>query len=759
MINNIENQNNYFPKKQTSGNVEAENLSSVPCLELPDGSDNSLKNNSITEEMPESQQSTIGILRSSHVKEMRHLYYDSKTGKTYDPYTREVINPATREPTGEIVPEAQDTGNKEKGEETEEDQDPIKELLKNYKLSENPNKNFELAERFIAENYKNALKSTVYQVITRNLKGHFKLNSDAIEILKIFWSDLQKEQKKIQEATKTPTESRKEAKKREANEVQEERERSREERLQGIEKRKVIVAELCKILENEDGKHSINEIEAAKSKIKETMMPDFSAIVGRNLKTGIGGHRILMKLAIADYLYKTYHLVRFGGRIWRYDWGKGYYTYDPGDVLLHQEVVSIMTEVGDNEYIYNDNSIVDKLNIIDMASNNKSYIQNPFNKYTDLINARNGVFKLDYTNRTVTLLGKQPKYMFSYCIDTEYKPEIQNDVIHEMLGEIVGEEQRDLIYQMAAIAIRDTDPKLIPSKVAYLFIGPKNTGKNVVMQVLNDFFGTAIVSRIPLNEIAENKFVKPLLEGKVINLDDELPETLPLKESREIKSLTGGKFHSIEPKHTKPYSGIITALLVFAGNQFPKCSISKNDGAFWDRWEIINFDNLGFPVDEDFNNRMLTPENLSGFFNRVIDKLFEIRDRGITRRHNTIDTYHEWLHSSSTVYRFYHEMTSPVEERVECKREEFFKYYIEWCNWLDIPFDDRCNFIGEFSKELANFKVKEVDVKEKDVKKRYYVYRMFRKYDRTRFNVPDGGDSGKEDIYDIPDCGYYPRKR
>jgi len=79
-------------------------------------------------------------------------------------------------------------------------------------------------------------------------------------------------------------------------------------------------------------------------------MPDFSAIVGRNLKTGIGGHRVLMKLAIADYLYKTYHLVRFGGRIWRYDWGKGYYTYDPGDVLLHQEVVSIMTEVGDNEY-------------------------------------------------------------------------------------------------------------------------------------------------------------------------------------------------------------------------------------------------------------------------------------------------------------------------------------------------------------------------------------------------------------------------
>ena len=68
------------------------------------------------------------------------------------------------------------------------------------------------------------------------------------------------------------------------------------------------------------------------------------------------------------------------------------------------------------------------------------------------------------------------------------------------------------------------------------------------------------------------------------DLDDELPEHLPLTESREIKSLTGGKFHTLEPKNVKPYSGVITALLVFAGNQFPKCSISKNDTAFWDKF-------------------------------------------------------------------------------------------------------------------------------------------------------------------------------
>jgi phage/plasmid-associated DNA primase len=77
----------------------------------------------------------------------------------------------------------------------------------------------------------------------------------------------------------------------------------------------------------------------------------------------------------------------------------------------------------------------------------------------------------------------------------------------------------------------------------------------------------------------------------------------------------------LEPKNVKPYSGVITALLVFAGNQFPKCSISKSDSAFWDRWEIITFDKEQHKVDEDFLIKLLTPDNLSGFFNRVIDKL------------------------------------------------------------------------------------------------------------------------------------------
>src|SRR5665647_641030 len=508
--------------------------------------------------------------------------------------------------------------------------------------------------------------------------------------MKTFWGDLQKKQ----------TEARKEAKKVETAKEDEEamkkkREDQREANRSIREKRDKHIEELYDILKNKSGKHTIEEIENAKTEIKNLMMPAFWDIEGLNVKTGNPGHLSLKKLPIADYIQKAFNLVKFGGRIWRYDWGKAFYTYDSDDVYIESEVAAIMDAVGDGDfYKYNGNSITDTGTITHLASlkdTKKVFTDNPFNKHTGYINAKNGVLHIDYKNRKVSLIGKKPEYMFSYCIDTEFHPEIVDTEIHRVLGENLGELQRDLIYQMAAIAIRDTDPKLIPSKIAYLFIGPRNTGKNVIMQILNDFFGSAIVSRIPLNEIAENKFVKPLLEGKVINLDDELPEQMPLTESREIKSLTGGKFHTLEPKNVKPYSGVITALLVFAGNQFPKCLISKNDTAFWDRWEIITFDKQQHKVNEDFLTQLLTPDNLSGFFNRVIDKLFEIHDHKIIRKKDLgiFETYNEWMYSSSTVYRFFQDMMVNSDDRMEYRKEEFFKYYNDWCEAMDIPRENR----------------------------------------------------------------------
>jgi hypothetical protein len=259
--------------------------------------------------------------------------------------------------------------------------DPVSLLLEKYPKTDDPFKNFELAKQFIQDNYRDSPR---LDVVIYNLKKHFEFNTDDIAILKMFWSELLKSRKESQETSEAPKESQ-EAKKRKDKEAQEERERVHNEKRKKKEERKTEAEELYKIFENADDKNSLKEIRETKEQIREVLMQDFWSIQGRNPKTNNPGYVVLQKLAIADYLRRTFSLVRVGGQIWRYNWRKGYYVYDAENGLLHKEIGIIMNEVGnrDEGYTYNGNIIADKADIIEMASyGNNVFIdtESPFNK-------------------------------------------------------------------------------------------------------------------------------------------------------------------------------------------------------------------------------------------------------------------------------------------------------------------------------------------------------------------------------------------
>jgi phage/plasmid-associated DNA primase len=504
----------------------------------------------------------------------------------------------------------------------------------------------------------------IYEIIKSAIDKKDELDSYALEL-----------KKSESEAAEKARKEEEEKHIREKEEYEEERRRKESEKNKAKNEHTIRKIQLYEKLCNKDGTVTPQEIDAARRELRKLMMPEFWGVEGFNEKTGNPGHLSLKKLPIADYIQKAFNIVRFGGRNWWYDWDRAFYTYDAEDVLINQEIANIMEEVGDGrDYVYNGNIISDKAQIIEKASMKRVYVDNPFNKVKNVINARNGVLKLDYDNRKVDIIGKKPDYMFSYCIDTIYDENADPGPIDRELEKILGPVQKELIYQIAALAIRDTDPDLAPSKIAYIFFGKPNTGKNTVQDLLLRFFGGRVVSHIPLHEIIENKFVKPLLEGKLLNLDDELPSSLNKSESREIKSLTGGKTHTLEPKNVKPYEGIITTLMIFAGNQFPKCSIAKSEAAFWERWDIVNFEHQ-FTVNEKFTTDLYSEQNMSGFFRKVIDKLFDIHDKGIKRNIRKVSIYSEWMSSSSNVYQFIQETTIESSVPVDYVKDELFAYY------------------------------------------------------------------------------------
>jgi len=152
---------------------------------------------------------------------------------------------------------------------------------------------------------------------------------------------------------------------------------------------------------------------------------------------------------------------------------------------------------------------------------------------------------------------------------------------------------------------------------------------------------------------------------------------------------------------------------------------------------------------------MFTDENMSGFLNKVIQKLFDLHARaeggkGIIRNVGKLDVYREWMYSSSTVYRFIEDMTVEVDVAVDHQKDAIFGQYNEYCDFHGIPKEDRMTDLATFGKELINkCGAHKVHV---GTGPNAYIYRMFREYDRGHmmprppedygFVPPDDDDDG-----------------
>lgn len=571
------------------------------------------------------------------------------------------------------------------------------------------------------------------------LTAEAKKKSDALNALE---STMKEKINKYQETAKTEEENKKQEQEEQIKQVEEaEKERRIQEKQRFLDEKQ----HMYEVLANKDGKYTTDEIDATKIGLRHLLMDTFWKVEGFSARTGNLGYLSLQRNEIAKYLNSAYNLVRFGGKIWYYDWDRACFTYDPDNDTLNTEAAIILLNVGNGDtYKYNGHAKNDRADIIDTASwiDDKRVFKkkSPFNKIKNVINCRNGVIELDYEHKTRKLLGKRPEYAFNYCIDAIYDPSASPEKANMIIDRVVGRPQRDIIYQIPALAIRDTDPKLKSSKVCYLLIGDTGKGKSTIQEFLSNFLGDDVVSNIPLYEIVENKYTKPLLEGKLLNIDDELPVSLAMTESREIKALTGTKFHTVEPKNVQPYKAVISAILCFAGNKFPKCNVPKSDTAYWQRWDVVYFDEPALPMDENFGDENFTPGVMSGFLNGVIDMMFTLHDRikskqGIIRNVGNVEIYDEWHKSSSTVYRFFQKMTAPIGKKEapnDYDRHVFFEYYNAWCDVEGIPREDRVWELKEFSKELTE----KCRVKIVHTSPTAYVYRMLCEY-VSAFIMPD----------------------
>ncbi|MDG6245095.1 MAG: bifunctional DNA primase/polymerase [Methanolobus sp.] len=395
----------------------------------------------------------------------------------------------------------------------------------------------------------------------------------------------------------------------------------------------------------------------------------YSIDVGAN-----GKATIKLNLAgIAAGITKKLLVISYAEQLYIYREG----CYVEGLVAIKSEVQNIAKTVGYTGPLSRITS-----EVIHYLMYEAPYSEYPFNHVDNMIPVNNGVVMFDFDTGDVKLVSHDPKYMFNYKLNADFDPESMSDDIHEqMITKYVKTEHVAILYQIPAQALLQMVSD--PYKKAYLVQGDPNAGKSTYIELLERVFGMDIICGESLQSLSDNRFAKASLEGKTLNIFDDLSD-IPMSETGTFKTLTGKRWHSIEKKGKQAYMAPLGALHVFTCNAPPSFDKKvKNDTAFWDRWEYVFFPYF-FEKDPGFTVRMFTPENLSGFLYRVIKNMIDIKRNGLKVRSSAGEVREMWSYNSDPVYQFFQEGIDFERKAVNVSKEDLLDSIIRWALANDV---------------------------------------------------------------------------
>ena len=191
---------------------------------------------------------------------------------------------------------------------------------------------------------------------------------------------------------------------------------------------------------------------------------------------------------------------------------------------------------------------------------------------------------------------------------------------------------------------------------AFMFYGPKRTGKGTMIRVFINLLGQENCSGVQIQELATNKFKVANLFGKMMNAFGDLPRTV-LMDVGQFKALTGEDMVEGEKKFKDSFTFFNRAKLVYGANYLP--IIKEYDDAYYGRWIILPFDNTVFgQEDASLFNRLTTPEELSGILNLGLKGLARLRAN-------------DWHFSTTLDFgKMYYRLSNPIVAFLEDRYEE-----------------------------------------------------------------------------------------
>lgn len=255
------------------------------------------------------------------------------------------------------------------------------------------------------------------------------------------------------------------------------------------------------------------------------------------------------------------------------------------------------------------------------------------NEQDGLVCLANGVFDL----KTKELKPHDSKYKFTVQYPVKYDPEAKCPKFEEFLEWAFTPEDTDLSDEDARSFARkniDSIWELFgyllmngqPYQKAFLFYGPGENGKDVVIDIMTALVGQENTSSVRLEEIDGDKFAIADLYGKLLNRSTEVSDRM-LKGTSNFKTLTSDGLVTGQFKRQPRFTFRNKAKLVFACNQLS--ATPDTSRGFYRRWIIFEMLNV---VSKDQKDpelaRKLIGSEISGILNKAIEGYDRLNAQG-----------------------------------------------------------------------------------------------------------------------------------
>jgi putative DNA primase/helicase len=349
---------------------------------------------------------------------------------------------------------------------------------------------------------------------------------------------------------------------------------------------------------------------------------------------------------------------------------------------------------------------VHRLNEVIAHISDMTYVETEeLNTHTNLINLQNGM----YNWIEEKFLPHNPKYLSTIRIPVEYNPKATCPTVDYFFESTLPSDCISIAEEFFGLV-------LIPYvgfEKAFMLTGIGRNGKSTFLTLLEKFVGSENVSKIPLQELDENRFKRAELFGKLVNLFADL-DARALESSSYFKTVVSGDAIDAERKHKNPFFFRPFARLAYSANQLPY-SYDKSL-AYYARWIIMPFPHRfeGKKADKSLRYKLTRANELSGLLNRALtglNRLFENQD--FTESETVKDAVDDYQKQNDTIAAFINECCE-FGEGFEIERSKLYDAYATYCQKAGFEADSR---IACYNRIRANSPVGE----KKEPNARYFI--------------------------------------